>query len=903
VRHLIERAARWAAALLPACAMAVTIEPPPGEPAPGISQALAQWRSAHYRLLRYDLRLRLTPALDRVHGSVGIAFAFVGPPVDLVLDWRPARPAGMPPGGVTSVRVAGRAVATPEARDDHLVIAAADLRAGENHVELEFETPIAAAGTAVTRYHDREDGSAYVYSLLVPADASSLFPCIDQPDLKARFTLELALPARLTAVSNGPAVEAQAAAGGTRWRFAQTEPISTYLFAFAAGPFAEFRDEPGGTRLLVRKSRAARAQEEAAEVLRLNRAGLRFLEDYFARPLPFAKYDLVLLPEFAYGGMEHAGATFLREDAVLFPFEPGAPDLLRRAQLLFHEAAHQWFGDLTTMRWFDDLWLKEGFANLMAFEVAAAIVPELGARSAFRSLKAAAYRTDVTAGTTPIWQVLPNLSAAKSAYGSIVYSKAPAVLRQAQFYLGEDTFRRAVRDFLDRHAYASATWADLVHAFERASGRDLTLWARRWVREPGLPRVRVESQLDGAGAIQALRLVQHGATARPARSAEARSPSAEAQSPSVEDRRPAAEVWPMRVELLLDYGDGAREVLPVTMEAAVTTVPAAAGRPAPRLVFANHGDWGYGLFELDAGTRERLLGALGSVDDAFLRALLWDALWQAVRDAELAPVRWIELALRQLPAEQDEVTVSGLLAHLETALRWYLGDAQRGALQPQLEALLRERMLASRTLGLRIAYFRAFVAMAWTPAAREDLMRLLSGELIVPGLRLRAIDRFRIVRTLLILDDPRAEGLLAAQGEADASDDGRRFAFATAAARGDPAAKRRYFDAFLHDATLPDRWIEEALQPFNAVEQDGATAQHLDAALQALPALKRTRRIFFVNNWLAAFIGGQRSAAAQARVQAFLQRADLDADLRLKVLEALDGLVRTVRVRQRYAGG
>jgi aminopeptidase N len=884
VRHLLERSARWAAILLPVCAMAMAIEPPPGEPAPGISHALAQWRGAHYRVLRYDLRLRLSAAMDRVHGSVGIAFAFAGQPVDLVLDWRPARPAGMHPGAVTSMRMAGRTVAVPEARDDHLVIPAAALRSGENHVELEFESPVAAAGTAVTRYHDREDGSTYVYSLFVPADASSLFPCIDQPDLKARFTLELALPAHLTAVSNAPPVpmrsDAQVHAGGMHWRFAQTEPISTYLFAFAAGPFAELRDA-GGTRLLVRKSRAARAREEAAEVLRLNRAGLRYLEDYFVRPFPFAKYDLVLLPELAYGGMEHAGATFLREDAVLFPFEPGAPDLLRRAQLLFHEAAHQWFGDLTTMRWFDDLWLKEGFANLMAFEAAEAIVPELGARNAFRSLKTLAYRTDVTAGTTPIWQALPNLSAAKSAYGSIVYSKAPAVLRQAQFYLGEETFRRAVRDFLERHAYASATWADLVSAFEGASGRDLTLWAQRWVREPGLPRVRVESQVDAAGAIEALRLVQDGAPAQ---------------------HHPSAEVWPMRVELLLDYGDGARDLLPVTMEAAVTTVPVAAGRPAPRLVFANHDDWGYGLFELDARTRERLVGTLGSVDDAFLRALLWDALWQAVRDAELAPVRWIELALRQLPAEQDEVTVSGLLAHLETALRWYLGDAQRRGLQPQVEAALRERMLASRTLGLRIAYFRAFVAVAWTPAAREDLVRLLSGELAVPGLPLRAIDRFRIVRTLLILDDPRAGALLAAQGEADRSDDSRRFAFATAAARGDPAAKQRYFDAFLNDAALPERWIEEALQPFNAVEQDRATGPHLGAALEALPTLKRTRRIFFVNNWLAAFIGGQRSAEAQARVQAFLQRADLDADLRLKVLEALDGLARTVRVRQRYAG-
>ena len=413
---------RWLAIVVTMASNAMALELPPGEPGPGISQALARWRSAHYRVLRYDLRLQLTPALDRVHGLVGIDLALAGQPVDLVLDWRPAQPAGVPPGRVTAMRVGGRALPPPDVRDDHLVIAAAQLRVGENRVELEFESPIATAGTAVTRYEDREDGSAYVYSLLVPADASSVFPCVDQPDLKARFALELTLPAAFTAVSNAPVIEVQTSPGGTHVRFEPTEPISTYLFAFAAGPFAEVSDQAGGTRLLVRKSRAARAREEAAEVLRLNRAGLRFLEEYFGRPFPFAKYDLVLLPEFAYGGMEHAGATFLREDAVLFPFEPGAPDLLRRAQLLFHEAAHQWFGDLVTMRWFDDLWLKEGFANLMAFAAAQAIVPELGARNAFRSLKTAAYRTDVTAGTTPIWQALPNLSAAKSAYGNIVYS-------------------------------------------------------------------------------------------------------------------------------------------------------------------------------------------------------------------------------------------------------------------------------------------------------------------------------------------------------------------------------------------------------------------------------------------------------------------------------------------------
>jgi len=265
-------------------------------------------------------------------------------------------------------------------------------------VELQFRAPLAVSGQALTLYRDREDGASYVYSLLVPADASSLFPCFDQPDLKGRFTLRLRLPRDWRAVSNAPLLEE---APG-RARFAQTEPISTYLFAFAAGPFERLSQPDEAVRLWVRRSQLERARAHAGEVLALNRQALAFFRAEFGRPYPFAKYDLVLIPELAYGGMEHAGATFLNEQAIVFPYPPTGPDLLRRAQLLFHEASHQWFGNLVTMRWFDDLWLKEGFANFMAAKAAAAIVPELEPWSAFHALKTSAYRTDVTAGTTPL---------------------------------------------------------------------------------------------------------------------------------------------------------------------------------------------------------------------------------------------------------------------------------------------------------------------------------------------------------------------------------------------------------------------------------------------------------------------------------------------------------------------
>src|SRR5258706_3963095 len=304
---------------------------------PGVALALAQWRAKHYRDVRYALRIELREGSDLLQGNLELQVETPRKPVGLVLDWR-----GAP---VRDVRVNNVAVAA-EVRNEHLVIASRHLKGGTNTITVAFESPVAVSGSAVTRYKDREDGSEYLYTLLVPADASTLFPCFDQPDLKARFSLELELPGHWKAVSNS-AIESQ---GEGKIKFKETEPISTYLFAFAAGPFETLRAEGDPVRLVVRRSRLAAAKLHVGEVLRLNREATAYFERYFARKFPFAKYDLVLLPEFPYGGMEHAGATFLNEERVLFPAPPSAADLLRRAQLIFHATSHQRFHDLVTIR-------------------------------------------------------------------------------------------------------------------------------------------------------------------------------------------------------------------------------------------------------------------------------------------------------------------------------------------------------------------------------------------------------------------------------------------------------------------------------------------------------------------------------------------------------------------------
>ncbi len=824
---------------------------------PGVSQELARWRARHYRDPRYALQLRLDERKETAAGRLELRVTLARR-VDLVLDWR-----GAP---VRGLSVNGRP-ARARHEKEHLIIPRGALQRGENLVRLEFSAPVTVAGSALTRYRDREDGASYVYSLFVPADASSAFPCFDQPDLKARFSLELALPPGWRAVSNAPALEDSPG----RARFAPTEPISTYLFAFAAGPFETVVLPGEPVRLYVRRSQLERAREHAPEVLRLNRAALRYFEKEFARGYPFAKYDLVLIPELAYGGMEHAGATFLNEQAVLFSFAPSNPDLLRRARLIFHEASHQWFGNLVTMRWFDDLWLKEGFANFMATRAAAAILPELEPWSAFHALKTSAYRTDATRGTTPLRQPLANLSAAKSAYGSIVYSKGPAFLRQAEFYLGEAAFRRALRDFLQRHAWGAADWGDLVRAFERAARRDLQSWAGAWVQQRGLPEVTLGWQQGRLLLSQKDALGEGG-------------------------------IWPQKLVVAAAGEDGQIRTSETRFEARRVRVVGPAAHPSQRWLYPNAGDFGYGRFLLDAQSRAALLAEPRALPDGLLRAQLVEALWESVRDAQLAPAAFIDFALALAPEESGDVILAGLLARVESAFRRYLSDAQRDRLAPGLERVLLDAMLAEAPPSRRILLLRAYAALAWSPAALAALKQMLEGSLAIRGVQLRVRDRFQLIARLVLRGDADGARLLAQHAGAERGDDARRYAFAASAALPDAEAKRRTFERFAGDAGLPESWVEEALAPFNAPEHAAYTRALLGAALARLPELKRTRKIFFVEHWLAAFLAGQSEAQALDEVQRFLG-GDLDQDLRLKVLEAADGLERTVRIRARHAGG
>jgi len=939
----------------------------------GVPQTLAKWRAENYSDVRYKLDLTIEKKAPTLKGTIEISLKSKTP--QIILDWRKIR-GHEKLSKVSNVSINGtklrwnpRQPGAPnskyplyETHQEHIYINDG-AKIGENVIKLDFESPILTSGSAITRYIDKEDGAEYIYSLFVPSDASTAFPIFDQPDLKARFQLTVSRPLKWKVITNSKSELANPYTVKVPGQFSEkllikqifeeTKPISTYVFAFAAGEFKNFDEsetseditkfnpprieiiplpnedqdpkssfitnvdikEPGA-KIYVRKSQAEKFKPHAKEIFRLNRESIKFFEEYFDYKFPFPKYDLVLIPEFPFGGMEHAGATFLRESSIIFPTEPTANNYISRASLLFHENAHQWFGDTVTMKWFDDLWLKEGFATFMAYKAMEKILPEYDAWKVFyERTKQRAYLTDVTKGTTPIYQEIPNLNSAKSAYGNIVYNKAPAFLKQAEFYLGEKEFKKAVQSFLKEHEFANAEWSDLVDSFEEASGRNLDEFANVWVKQKGLPKITI-----GKGNLHINNLAGKPRDAAVFYTLNQKDVLGEKGS------------WVMKTKVFIKLKNGETEIKDVNIFKRTRPrkrgfaryfmnldIPNASPN-LPVFIFPNYQDYGYGMFLLDEQSKRYIFENIQNEKDDFLRSMMWGALWDSVRFAELDPKDYVELAIKNIAVEKDVTTISSILGRVSIATTYYLSRDEINKLAPQIENLLFEKMKNSIEPGERITYYRAFVNNARSLAAKKALKEILKGEryvvrgtltkiggavpgsAYVPSLPvLKTRDKFNIVTRLIVLGDKDAPKLLAELEKTEKSNAAKRYAYAAKAGFATKENKAKFWNDFVNNKEISESWIEAASGVWNSPQHSALTLPYLEKALAELPNHKQNRKIFFVNGWVASFIGGQKSEEALAKVNKFLaDNPNLDADLKRKILERLDGLERAVKIREKY---
>ena len=840
------------------------------DPDPGVTRTLAVARRAAISRLRYAVHFAVPAAKDSaVRGRVEAAFDWTGAG-DLVLDFR------APAVNVGAVTLDGTAV-VPRLVPDHIIIPGRGIAAGAHTVAVEFTSTDAAL--------NRND--EFLYALFVPDRASTAFPVFEQPDLKARFTVSLALPATWDAVSNG-ALVSRDSSDATRHtlRFAETEPISTYLVSFAAGKLAKVSAERDGRIFTMyhRETDTARVARNAPAIFDLHAAALAWLETYTGIPYPFGKFDFFAVPAFQFGGMEHPGAVWYRADALLLDAAPARTQELARASLIAHETAHMWFGDLVTMRWFDDVWMKEVFANFMAAKIVQPSFPDVdhGLRF-YQAHHPAAYGVDRTAGANPIRQPLANLREAGSLYGAIIYQKAPVVMGQLEALVGAETFRDGLRTYLAAHRFDNATWPDLVRVLDSLSAEDVTAWSRVWVEEPGRPTVTarwgrrrlVLRQADGWSEV----------TARFALGREA-------------NAAPRALRWPQRVTTLVAWGAEVRLVSGnLRGDSLAIDVPdAPAGEPD--LILPGVDGRSYGRFPLTARSRETLVGGSAPLRTPLERAVAWQGLQEELLDGALAPRALVDAAMAALGREPDELVASQLTGLIRSTYWRHLPDSVRRAVAPEVERSLWDAVERAPTPGRKGALFNAIVGVTLSPEGLARLERIWRRQEVPRGFPVAESQELAIAEGLAVRGVPNAEAILDEQESRLTNPDRRaRLRFMRAALSADVTRRDSLFATFAQvEQRRRESWVLDAMGAMNHPLRAETFVPHLKTALGLAEEIQRTGDIFFPLNWLNATLGGHRSAEAARITEQFLrEHPAMNPRVRGKLLQASDELFRTVR--------
>ena len=827
----------------------------PGE---GIPESLARERAAAIRAVRYELDLRIPELKTQpIRGREVVRFELKAPH-RIVLDF--AKPADR----ILSITRDGRTVEAAFSAN-HLTIPAGYTTTGENAFTIEF----LAGDDSLNRHDD------FLYTLFVPARAHLAFPCFDQPDLKARYTLRLDAPDGWQVVANGAAGSSEPRKGRYRMAFAETEPLPTYLFAFAAGKFQMETAQRNGRelRMFHRETDVAKVARNRDAIFDLHASALAWLEKYTAIPYAFGKFDFVLVPSFQFGGMEHAGAIFYNASGLFLDESATQNQLLGRASLIAHETAHMWFGDLVTMRWFNDVWMKEVFANLMAAKIVNPSFPDVN--HDLRFLLAhypAAYDVDRTAGANPIRQQLSNLNEAGQLYGAIIYQKAPIVMRQLETLVGEEAFRDGLREYLRQYSFGNATWTDLIRILDAKTPRDLAVWSRAWVEERGRPELTTEYEQVGASDWNVhLRM---------------RDPFGRGLA------------WPQRLRATTGDADGQLTTIPVDIAngRAVINLRRVSGPPA--FVLWNGEGVGYGLFLLDDRSREYLLAHLERVPDPLTRGAAWVTLWDNLLEARVDPAAFLDLVARALPVETDEQNTQRVLSYVARAYWRFLPQDERLRRAPALERLLLDGLARAKTTSQKSAWFNAIRDVVQTSDGLAWLERVWSRGEKIPGLTFAETDEINMALELAVREVPGSQRILDTQHQRIENPDRRqRFAFVRPALSANPAEREASFERF---RTLENRrrepWVLEAQQYLNHPLRDAHARRFIRPSLELLHEIQRTGDIFFPKRWMDATLGGHRSADAAAIVGDFLARElQFPQRLRWTVLTSLDELSRAAR--------
>ncbi len=753
--------------------------------------------------------------------------------------------------------------------------------AEDNTLVIEADCVYSNTGEGLHRFVDAVDGAVYLYTQFETADAKRMYACFDQPDLKAPFSLTVTAPSDWELVSNGRPIARSDGPGGAQVvRFNATPPLSPYVTALVAGPYHKHTERHDGIDLGVYCRASLAEYLDPDDVLEVTRQGFDWYHRAFGYRYAFDKYDQVFVPEFNAGAMENAGCVTITEEYV-FRSKVTQAEYERRAETILHELAHMWFGDLVTMRWWDDLWLNESFATFAAVMCQSEATRWTSAWTTFANVeKTWAYRQDQLPSTHPIAADIPDLHAVEVNFDGITYAKGASVLKQLAAFVGIDAFLRAMRVYFRRYEFGNATLSDLLRALEQESGRDLTSWSAQWLETAGINSLRTEVAVDGDGKYVSFAILQG---------------AAEPGNGPLRAHRLRIGRYDLREGKISRVGSIELDVGGVR-----TDVPEMVGVPQPDLLLLNDDDLTYAKIRLDGRSMATLVERISDIDDRLARALCWSAAWDMTRDAEMSARDYVMLALRAVLGETEIGVVQSIQARLRGALDRYADPnwAPDGWVQLADVAATAMRTVPSGS-DFQLAWARTFAASARTPEQRQLLRALLDGSESVPGLVVDTELRWTLLQALVALGAA-GDAEIDLELERDNTASGRRRAATARALRPTPEAKDEAWGLATTDVELPNAIVDAIVGGFYHPAQHALTEPFVERYFGTIGDIWQRRPGEIARALAVGLYPDAISDAALAAADAFLTQSSVPPPLRRLVSEGRDDVQRALRARKRF---
>ncbi len=800
----------------------------------GLSKDEAEKRKQMIGRMDYTLAFDLSGSETDFSGETTLDFEWLATTNPLTIDFVD--------GQLDDVQVNGQPLASPQYNKLFLTIAPAALHPGHNTITIRYHHPYNHSGVGLHRFKDPIDGKSYLFTHFEPYDANLLFPCLDQPDLKATYQATVTAPADWTVVSATREDKIKTTGPLKTWHFPRSAKFSTYLFSLVAGPYTIWTSQAGKVplRLLARQSLAKYVRHD--EWFRITQQGMKFYQNYFNYPYPFKKYDQVLVPDFNAGAMENvANVTFTERTA--FRSVPTVTQREALANVTLHEMAHMWFGDLVTTQWWNALWLNESFATYMAaLALHEATEFQQSWHSFYSGSKQSAYWEDSLVTKHPIDTEVADTESAFVNFDGITYGKGASSLKQLAYFVGATEFRNGVRGYLKNHAFDNGRLADFLGAVEQAAHKDLSQWSKEWLKTAGTNGVKAEFECTD-GKISALTLVQTPAEGEPLL------------------RTHRTEVALFRLNISGNLVT--RETASVYYSGARTAVPELLGKGCPDLVYPNYNDYDFVKVELDARSLATARKSIAKPEQSLMREMLWTSLWDMVREGKWPVTEYAELALTGLATETDLKVLASVLGKVaardgtgQAVGRYLPNEKQVTEFYGRLEPFIWEQLKkAARGSDQQKVWFDNYVRAAGSDADLTTLERMLSGVLAVPGLIIDQDRRWDIIVKLSTYNRPGARELGVAELKTDPSDKGRKASIAADATQPDLETKTRWYQSFLEPKlAFPVSQLKSAMASIFPRHEQQLRELFAEKFFTSLPELAVSRNNTFLTAYASELV-------------------------------------------------